>query len=400
MKNVVPTLKILFLYCFILHFGCENFAQECATGGKIVKSESGSASLPDSPVGIAAQKLINTIVDGSKAAVKDFVNSEMADDMRDFAPMEQHLQIFNSIHQDYSDMEIVGLGTGSQHDLAFMGQSANSGKMIRITLEVEKEAPHRVSNVSFQPNASFGVQSSANIESTEGVEDIAKTVSFYQVPLTCGAAPEIGCGIATKPVLLELQKQKGIKSASLNRPGTTIAVAWKESTSKANRDAAVLPVFKEFGMTMSEAFGDEYENLVASFEGEDLWYAGKEVDKLSMEEASEIGRKVTTTIRDYRKISDEEAEKMESDIRTLFEEVLTKDYEEEKAKEGGISADWTSNVHSIVEKYIGEGNFPTEVKFKFGVRSQKERVESQSCTSSDKAGCPKSCCKSEGKSKN
>jgi hypothetical protein len=32
-----------------------------------------------------------------------------------------------------------------------------------------------------------------------------KRVSFYQVPLVCPAAPHIGCGSASKPLLLELE---------------------------------------------------------------------------------------------------------------------------------------------------------------------------------------------------
>jgi len=57
-------------------------------------------------------------------------------------------------------------------------------------------------------------------------------ITFYKTPLVCNAAPDIGCGSRSKPALLELEKNPAIKEAWLNRPGTVIAIAWKD---KANR---------------------------------------------------------------------------------------------------------------------------------------------------------------------
>ena len=42
--------------------------------------------------------------------------------------------------------------------------------------------------------------------------------SFYETPLVCNAAPEIGCGSRAKPALLQLEKNPAIKEAWLNRP--------------------------------------------------------------------------------------------------------------------------------------------------------------------------------------
>lgn len=49
-------------------------------------------------------------------------------------------------------------------------------------------------------------------------------VSFYQAPLVCPAAPEIGCGSASKPLLLELERSNVVSEAWLNRAGTIMAV--------------------------------------------------------------------------------------------------------------------------------------------------------------------------------
>src|SRR5712664_4514226 len=75
---------------------------------------------------------------------------------------------------------------------------------------------------------------------TNGAEDAAAVtadrISVFKVPLVCPAAPQIGCGSASKPILLDLEKQPGVLEAWLNRAGTRIAVVWKrESDSEARR---------------------------------------------------------------------------------------------------------------------------------------------------------------------
>src|SRR5258708_39606029 len=65
----------------------------------------------------------------------------------------------------------------------------------------------------------------------------ADRVSVFKAPLVCPAAPQIGCGSASKPILLDLEKPPGVIEAWLNRAGTRIAVVWKpESDPEARRD--------------------------------------------------------------------------------------------------------------------------------------------------------------------
>src|SRR5258708_36306156 len=51
-------------------------------------------------------------------------------------------------------------------------------------------------------------------------------ITFYDVPLVCGAAPAIGCGSRAKPLLMELEQPTAIKEAWLNRAGTIVAIVW------------------------------------------------------------------------------------------------------------------------------------------------------------------------------
>jgi hypothetical protein len=51
-------------------------------------------------------------------------------------------------------------------------------------------------------------------------------ITFYDVPLVCGAAPAIGCGSRAKPLLIDLEQQTAVEEAWLNRAGTILAIVW------------------------------------------------------------------------------------------------------------------------------------------------------------------------------
>src|SRR6266446_6427998 len=63
----------------------------------------------------------------------------------------------------------------------------------------------------------------------------ADRISVFKAPLVCPAAPQIGCGSASKPILLDLEKQPGVLEAWLNRAGTIIAIVWKSETNAETR---------------------------------------------------------------------------------------------------------------------------------------------------------------------
>src|SRR5712691_3968231 len=74
---------------------------------------------------------------------------------------------------------------------------------------------------------------------TSGAENAtaitADRVSVFKAPLVCPAAPQIGCGGASKPILLDLERQPGVLQAWLNRAGTIIAVVWKPESDAETR---------------------------------------------------------------------------------------------------------------------------------------------------------------------
>src|SRR5258705_9546801 len=106
-------------------------------------------------------------------------------------------------------------------------------------------------------------------------------ITFYETPLVCNAAPEIGCGSRAKPVLLELEKNLAIKEAWLNRPGTVIAIVWKD---KAQTESIAKPIFEKNNVEFTELNAEEEGTYRTTFRKANLWYRSAAVDELSREE--------------------------------------------------------------------------------------------------------------------
>jgi hypothetical protein len=84
-----------------------------------------------------------------------------------------------------------------------------------------------------------------------------ETITFYDVPLVCGAAPSIGCGSRAKPLLIDLEQQIAIKEAWLNRTGTIMAIVWR---GRARSEEAAKPVFERHEIQCTERRDDLQTN--------------------------------------------------------------------------------------------------------------------------------------------
>ena len=112
-------------------------------------------------------------------------------------------------------------------------------------------------------------------------------VTFYQVQLVCPAAPRIGCGSAAKPLLLELERQPGVNGAWLNRSGTVIAIVWEPATSFRQRsNASRIASGKELTGAAEKPVRENF------FSRTNNWFRGREVDRLSEEEADIIAARL------------------------------------------------------------------------------------------------------------
>jgi hypothetical protein len=116
----------------------------------------------------------------------------------------------------------------------------------------------------------------------------ADQVSFYEVPLACPAARNLGCGSAAKPVLLALEKKNTIQEAWLDHAGTTLAIVWKMGTAGDARAAEIRSIADDRGISLHELTGAHRDESLKSFASRNGWYRGAEVDRLSEEEAAII----------------------------------------------------------------------------------------------------------------
>src|SRR6266481_5311000 len=143
-------------------------------------------------------------------------------------------------------------------------------------------------------------------------------ISVFKVPLVCPAAPQIGCGSASKPILLDLERQPGVLEAWLNRAGTNIAVVWKpESNAEARRK--VVAGLKDDRATELE--GTARDNAVKDFLSGKGWYHGADVDRLSEEEADIIAARLVRWVQAKSALTKDKAE----GLQHAFSDTLRKD---------------------------------------------------------------------------
>src|SRR2546421_11341627 len=94
-------------------------------------------------------------------------------------------------------------------------------------------------------------------------------ISVFKVPLVCPAAPQIGCGSASKPILLDLERQPGVLQAWLNRAGTIIAVVWKPESNVENQSKVAAELRED---RATEIEGTAREEAVKDFLSGKGWY--------------------------------------------------------------------------------------------------------------------------------
>jgi len=175
------------------------------------------------------------------------------------------------------------------------------------------------------------------------------SVTFYKVPLVCNAAPAIGCGSRSKPVLLELEKSPSIREAWLNRPGTVIAIVWQD---KAQTETVVKPIFEEKNVSFTELEDKDAAPYKGTFHNANLWYRGADVDMLSREEAATIAESAVKFALQNNLITKDEAEKIKADAQAYFKEELVKIRTSEQLNDDSQHK-FKQALYNIAEKYIG-----------------------------------------------
>ncbi len=188
--------------------------------------------------------------------------------------------------------------------------------------------------------------------------DLNTEVSFFEVPLVCNAAPNIGCGSKAKFILSDLMQDDAVNEAWLNRTGTMIAVVWNPAVSSNMRGAAVDSVFTRHGLPIVHADKAVHGNLAASFATRTNWYKGSEVDKLSIEEAGVIADKIITPLTKAVSFRREEDKlSLREDIKNIIQNCFLniRSYRELDAQ---MYQRLENEIRLAGEKYLGKDNMP------------------------------------------
>jgi hypothetical protein len=221
-----------------------------------------------------------------------------------------------------------------------------------------------------------------------------QAITYYKVPLVCGAAPEIGCGSRIKPFFMETEKQDKIKESWSNRQGTVIAIVWADNFSdEKQREDFIQPLFKKHNIE-AELINDEKEiaDLGTSFK-KDKWYKGMDIDQLSLEEAGVIANEMIMFAKNKSLINDQQADSIKTEIETYFKGELVKVRTLDELGSQETRDRWRSEVGELVSKYIGKEKTDELSVAYMKYREEKEK-DQESCCKEDK----KDCCKKPEKS--
>src|SRR5438477_3112036 len=155
-------------------------------------------------------------------------------------------------------------------------------------------------------------------------EDVAAAptdrISVFKAPLVCPAARQIGCGSASKPILLELEHQPSVLEAWLNRAGTRIAVVWKPESDASTRYKVVAELKEDRAIELDGKPRDEAVNDFLSGKG---WYRGADVDRLSEEEADVIAARLVRRVETKTALAKDKADGLQRALAEAFRQRFT-----------------------------------------------------------------------------
>lgn len=234
-------------------------------------------------------------------------------------------------------------GYGNIHtckDLLSLGTNCNSCTLIGSFSKSSINNVFNSNNISYY----LAMNTTSLIKNLED-----KDVSFFNVPLVCSAAPTIGCGSRAKPILSSFEASENVKEAWLNKAGTTIAVVWQDGIGVTAKKEITNSVFSEHSLKATEISTEEYSATFKSFEANEGWLKGSDVDKLSKEEASIFADKIAKTIKDKTDISASHLKKIEQKISEEFYDFFV-NYESVKDLEN------PNSYKSILKEVISYGN--------------------------------------------
>jgi hypothetical protein len=188
-------------------------------------------------------------------------------------------------------------------------------------------------------------------------------VIIFKVSLQCPAAPQIGCGSASKPILLELERDPAVEQAWLNQPGTLIAVVWK-SQPNAQTQQDLASRLRSAGCcgkdaAINEVQGEVRDQALKEFQSGHGWYRGAEVDRLSEEEAGIIAARLVRRVEAKTTFATDKAERLQRAVAEALRKCFTEGGGREKLPVRQLAGDFLDEKQiTISEQAIDKGVRP------------------------------------------
>ena len=175
--------------------------------------------------------------------------------------------------------------------------------------------------------AAVAVADESTSHATQGVKSAPRAipshrVSVFAVPLVCPTAPQIGCGSHAKPILVALEQQAAVAEAWLDRSGTRMVLVWKANAKPAERVAALSAVRNGQQFEARELDGAERKQPLQNFLSGESWYRGRDVDRLSVEEAGIMSARLVRRIQGKVALSEAKAATLGAEFTDVFKRRL------------------------------------------------------------------------------
>jgi len=188
-------------------------------------------------------------------------------------------------------------------------------------------------------------------------------IGIFKVSLQCPAAPQIGCGSASKPILLELERDPAVEQAWLNRTGTLIAVVWK-SQPNAETQQDVASRLRTAGCcardaATNEVRGEARDEALKKFQSGHGWYRGAEVDRLSEEEAGIIAARLVRRVEAKTTLPKIKAERLQYALAEALRKCFTEGSGQRTLPAREVAGDFLDEKQiTILEQAIEKGVRP------------------------------------------
>lgn len=205
-------------------------------------------------------------------------------------------------------------------------------------------------------------------------------ISFYTVGLVCNAAPTIGCGSRSKPVLLALEKNASIKEAWLNRKGTVIAVVWEESASANAKNETIKTIFSSNNLPFNDMDQEEYDKNLTSFTNETSWLRTSDVDALSKEEAGVLADMLVEAFKKKGTLTESQQVRLKGDMVDVFYDFFLNFESMDQLSDTDAYRVLMKKITEKSESYIDKDNIP-------------DLNTLLNACSGHSESCEKSCCK-------